>query len=455
MTTPSSGKNAVPLRDKAQMIDYLAAGEKPVEDWRIGTEHEKIGFCKAKLLPLPYDGPCSIKAMLEGLQRFDWQPVEENGKLIALKRDGASVSLEPGGQFELSGAPLEHVHQTCAEVTRHLREVKEVADEIDAGFLSLGFRPDTKLADVPIMPKGRYQIMRDYMQKVDTHGREMMFRTCTVQTNLDFSSESDMVKKFRVSLALQPLATALFANSPFKEGELNGYKSYRSRVWLNTDNDRTGMLPFVFDEGFGYEQYVDYALDVPMYFVYRNGEYLNAAGKSFRDFLDGNLDVVAGEVATLSDFEDHLSTIFPEVRLKQFLEMRGADTGPWDELCALPAFWVGLLYDSSSLDAAWDYVKDWTTDERQKLRVDVPKYGFQTEFRGKTVQDMAKDILEISRAGLNARAKMNSHGENETVFLQELDRMAMIGESNADRLIRLYKGAWDGDITRTYKECIF
>ena len=336
-----------------------------------------------------------------------------------------------------------------------MREVKEVADEIDAGFLSLGFRPDTRLEDVPIMPKGRYQIMRDYMQKVGTHGREMMFRTCTVQTNLDFGSESDMVKKFRVSLALQPLATALFANSPFKEGELNGYKSYRSRVWLNTDNDRTGMLPFVFDEGFGYEQYVDYALDVPMYFVYRNGEYLNAAGKSFRDFLDGNLDVVPGEVATLSDFEDHLSTIFPEVRLKQFLEMRGADTGPWDELCALPAFWVGLLYDSSALDAAWDYVKDWTTEERQKLRVDVPRHGFQTEFRGKTLQEMAKDILEISRAGLNARAKMNSHGENETVFLQELDRMALIGESNADRLIRLYKGAWDGDITRTYKECIF
>lgn len=455
MAAPSSGKTTVPLRNKAQMIDYLAKGEKPIENWRIGTEHEKIGFCNAKLLPLPYEGPCSIKAMLEGLQRFDWQPVEEKGKIIALKRDGGSVSLEPGGQLELSGAPLEHVHQTCAEVTRHLREVKEVADEIGAGFLSLGFRPDTKLEDVPIMPKGRYQIMRDYMQKVDTHGREMMFRTCTVQTNLDFSSESDMVKKFRVSLALQPLATALFANSPFKEGKLNGYKSYRSRVWLNTDKDRTGMLPFVFDEGFGYEQYVDYALDVPMYFVYRNGEYLNAAGKSFRDFLDGKLDVVPGEVATLSDFEDHLSTIFPEVRLKQFLEMRGADTGPWDELCALPAFWVGLLYDNTALNAAWDYVKDWTEEERQQMRVEVPKQGFQTEIRGKTFQEMAKDILEISRAGLNARAKMNSHGENETVFLQELDRMAMTGQSNADRLIDLFNGAWDGDITRTYKECIF
>jgi glutamate--cysteine ligase len=455
MAAPSSGGNAVPLQSKSEMIDYLAAGAKPRGDWRIGTEHEKIGFCHAKLLPLPYEGPCSIKAMLEGLQRFDWAPVYEAGKLIALKRDGASVSLEPGGQLELSGAPLEHVHQTCGEVSRHLREVKEVADEIGAGFLSLGFRPDTKLEDVPIMPKGRYKIMRDYMQKVGTHGREMMFRTCTVQTNLDFSSEADMVKKFRVSLALQPLATVLFSNSPFKEGQLNGYKSYRSRVWLDTDADRTGMLPFVFDEGFGFEQYVDYALDVPMYFVYRGGEYLDASGKSFRDFLEGKLDVVPGEVATLSDFEDHLSTIFPEVRLKQFLEMRGADTGPWDELCALPAFWVGLLYNQTALDAAWDYVKDWTEEERQQLREDVPRYGFQTEFRRKTLQDMAKDVLEISRAGLNARGRLNAHGENETIFLQDLDRMTLLGENNADRLIRQFKGAWDYDILRTYKECIY
>ena len=306
------------------MIDHLASGSKPKADWRIGTEHEKIGFCNAKKLPLPYDGPCSIKAMLEGLQRFDWAPVTEGGNLIALKRDGASVSLEPGGQLELSGAPLENIHQTCGEVSRHLREVREVADEIGAGFLSLGFRPDTKLEDVPIMPKGRYKIMRDYMQKVGTMGREMMFRTCTVQANLDFGSEADMVKKFRVSLALQPIGTALFANSPFTEGKLNGYKSFRSRIWMDTDADRTGMLPFVFEEGFGFEQYVDYALTVPMYFVYRNGEYLNAAGKDFRKFLSGDLDVVPGQTATMQDFEDHLSTIFPEVRLKKFLEMRDA-----------------------------------------------------------------------------------------------------------------------------------
>ena len=439
------------IEHKSQMVEHLMKGCKPKSEWRIGTEHEKIGFNLTTLKPLPYEG--GIKAILEGLQRFDWQPVFEGPNIIALKRDGASVSLEPGGQLELSGAPLEHVHQTCREVSQHLREVREVADEIDAGFISLGFRPDTKLEDVPVMPKGRYKIMREYMQKVGTLGREMMFRTCTVQTNLDFSSEADMVKKFRVSLALQPIGTALFANSPFKEGQLNGYKSYRSRVWLDTDADRTGMLPFVFDEGFGFEQYVDYALDVPMYFAYRGGDYLDASGKSFRDFLDGNLDVVPGEKPSLSDFDDHLSTIFPEVRLKTFLEMRGCDTGPWGELCAMPAFWVGLLYDQNALDAAWDMVKDWTAEERDQLRRDVPKMGLQTPFRDTTIQGLAKQVLEISRAGLNARAKLNSHGENETVFLQELDEMVKTGKSNSDLLIEKFKGEWNGDILRAYTDC--
>ena len=427
------------------------AGCKPKADWRIGTEHEKIGFDLTSLKPLPYEG--GIKSILNGLQRFDWEPVFEGPNVIALKRDGASVSLEPGGQLELSGAPLEHVHQTCREVSQHLREVREVADEINAGFISLGFRADTKLKDVPVMPKGRYKIMREYMQKVGTLGREMMFRTCTVQTNLDFSSEADMVKKFRVSLALQPIGTALFANSPFKEGKLNGYKSYRSRVWLDTDADRTGMLPFVFDEGFGFEQYIDYALDVPMYFAYRGGEYLDASGKSFRKFLDGKLDVVPGEKPSLSDFDDHLSTIFPEVRLKTFLEMRGCDTGPWGELCAMPAFWVGLLYDQNALDAAWDMVKDWTAEEREQMRRDVPKMGLQTSFRNTTLQDLAAQTLEISRSGLNARAQLNAHGENETIFLQELDEFVKTGKSNADLLIEKFKGEWDGDILRAYTDC--
>jgi len=286
-------------------------------------------------------------------------------------------------------------------------------------------------------------------------GREMMFRTCTVQANLDFGSEADMVKKFRVSLALQPIATALFANSPFTDGKLNGYKSFRSRIWMDTDPDRTGMLPFVFEEGFGFEQYVDYALSVPMYFVFRDGEYLNAAGKDFRKFLTGDLDVVPGQVATLQDFEDHLSTIFPEVRLKKFLEMGGCDTGHWDELCAMPALWTGLLYDDAALDAAWDMVKDWTAEERQTLRDTVPTFGLQTPFRNETVNDLAKRVLDISRAGLNARGKMNAHGENETVFLQDLDAKVASKQSNADRLITKFNREWAGDIMRAYTECIY
>ena len=453
MAAPASGKSSPIIENKSQMIERLAHGCKPKSAWRIGTEHEKIGFCLEKKTPLPYESTCGIKAMLKGLERFDWQPVYEGENIIALKRDGASVSLEPGGQLELSGAPLEHVHQTCMEVHTHLREVKTVADELGAGFLSLGFRPDTKLKDVPIMPKGRYGIMMNYMPKVGTHGLEMMFRTCTVQTNLDFSSEADMVKKMRVSLALQPIATALFANSPFTDGKPNGYKSFRSRIWLDTDADRTGMLPFVFEDGFSFERYVDYALDVPMYFVYRNGTYLDASGKSFRDFLDGKLDILPGEKPTEQDFDDHISTIFPEVRLKSFLEMRGADTGPWTELCALPAFWVGLLYDQSALDTAWDFVKDWTEQERRELRRDVAKYGLQTKFRDMSVQTLAKAVLAISREGLKARGYQNGHGESETIYLQELDDFVHKGKTNADRLLEKYHGEWNGDILKAYEDC--
>lgn len=450
-----SEKIEPPIENKSQMVDWIASGCKPKSDWLIGTEHEKIGYNLATLKPLPYEGDAGIHAMLTGLKKFGWKDVVEGGYLVALKREGASVSLEPGGQFELSGAPLESIHQTCGEVNRHLREVKKIADGIGAGFLSLGFRPDTKLEDVPVMPKGRYKIMRAYMPKVGSHGLEMMFRTCTVQVNLDFASEADMVKKMRVSLALQPVATALFANSPFTDGKPNGYKSYRSRIWLDTDPDRTGMLPFAFEDGFGFEQYVDYALDVPMYFVHRGEDYLDASGKSFRDFLEGKLDILPGEKPTLTDFEDHLSTIFPEVRLKQFLEMRGADTGPWNQLCALPAFWVGILYDQAVLDAAWDWVKDWSEEERDQLRRDVPKYGLQTKFRNGTIQDLAKRALVLSREGLKTRKKLNAYGETETIFLADLDDMAKTGKSNADKLLQLYRGAWDGDIKRAYQDCIY
>ena len=452
MAAPASGGFSPIIEHKSQMIARLSRGNKPKEQWRIGTEHEKIGFCLNKLTPIPYTN--GIEKILNELsKRFNWEPVLEDGKVIALKRDKASVSLEPGGQLELSGAPLENIHQTCSEVNTHLREVKEIADEMGAGFLSLGFRPVTKLKDVPVMPKARYDIMMNYMPKVGTHGLEMMFRTCTVQTNIDFSSEADMVKKMRVSLALQPFATALFANSPFKEGQPNGYKSYRSRIWLDTDNDRAGMLPFVFEDGFGFERYVDYALDVPMYFVYRDGKYLDASGQSFRDFLEGKLPVLPGEKPTEQDFEDHLSTIFPEVRLKSFLEMRGADTGPWGELCALPAFWVGLLYDQAALDTAWDFVKDWSEQERWQLRVDVAKHGLDARLRDKSVREISRVILAISREGLKARGKLNGHGESEALFLQPLDEFVRRGKNNADLFLEKFHGEWKGDILRAYEDC--
>eukprot|EP00903_Cladosiphon_okamuranus_P003321 g3319.t1 len=391
--------------------------------------------------------------MLEGLRdQFGWSPIEENGYLIGLKKDGASVSLEPGGQFELSGAPLEHIHETCNEVGSHLDEVRQIADPLGIGFIGLGASPIWSMDETPIMPKGRYKIMRAYMEKVGRLGRQMMFRTCTVQSNLDYGSEADMVKKFRVSLALQPLGTALFANSPFLEGRTNGFLSYRSQIWTDTDPDRTGMLPFVFDEGFGFERYVDYALDVPMYFVRRGGTYLDASGLSFRDFMDGKLPILPGERPAIDDFEDHLSTIFPEVRLKRFLEMRGSDSGPWSRLCAFSAFWTGLLYDDGALDAAWDLVKDWTDGEREALRQSVRTIGLKAPVPGgRSLQELGKQVMDISRAGLRARAKLSVAGDDETGFLQELDRTLESGLTPADELLALYHGEWNRDLSQIFK----
>ncbi len=439
-------KNA-PVEDKSALVGYLASGCKPPEDWRIGTEHEKFGFRLSDHGPLPYDakGP-SILKMLEGLQRFGWAPMVEEGYMIGLSRQGATITLEPGGQFELSGAPLKDIHETCAEVNAHLKEVKTVADEMGAGFLGLGFSPVTSLEDTPIMPKPRYKIMRDYMPKVGRLGRQMMFRSCTVQVNLDFASEADMVKKFRTSLALQPVATALFANSPFADGRPNGFLSYRSYIWGDTDPDRTGMLPFVFEEGFGFEQYVDYALDVPMYFVKRDGHYLDASGKNFRDFMAGKLDILPGEKPTLKDWEDHISTLFPEVRLKTFLEMRGADGGPWSRLCALSAFWTGIFYDDQALDEAWELVKDWNEYERESLRRTAPTLGLNAPFRETTMQKIAQNVLEISHGGLKRRCRCNHYGENESLFLRGMEDIARSGITPAEELIACYHGEWEGDL---------
>ncbi|MCL4675893.1 MAG: glutamate--cysteine ligase [Pararhodobacter sp.] len=453
MSIPQSGGGPIEHRD--QLAEMLSSGSKPKEDWRIGTEHEKFGYCKDSLKPLPYAGERSIVAVLEGLRdRYGWQPVTEGDNLIGLTLNGANVSLEPGGQLELSGAPLETIHQTCDEVNEHLREVKSIADEVGVGFIGLGAAPIWSHDDMPLMPKGRYKLMDSYMQRVGTHGTQMMRRTCTVQVNLDFGSESDMVKKLRVSLALQPVATALFANSPFFEGKPNGHKSWRSRIWRDLDASRTGTLPFVFDEGFGFEQYVDYALDVPMYFVYRDGKYINALGQSFRDFLNGKLPALPGEVPTLSDWADHLTTIFPEARLKKYIEMRGADGGQWRRLCALPGLWVGLLYDQSALDAAWDLAKGWDLETRDAMRVAASVDGLQAETHGVKMLDLAREVLAIAEAGLKARGCPGSDGlvPDETHFLNALRDSVETGQTPADELLARYHGNWNGDLTRIYGE---
>ncbi len=451
MSSPSHVADT-PITDRSQLVEAIASGEKPRAQWRIGTEHEKFGFRLDDLRPPAFEGERGIEALLTGLTRFGWEPVQENGNTIALLRDGASVTLEPAGQLELSGAALESIHQTCVETGTHLNEVAQVAGELQLGFLGMGFQPKWTRADMPWMPKGRYQIMKNYMPKVGSLGLDMMTRTCTVQVNLDYASEADMVKKFRVSLALQPIATALFADSPFTEGQPNGYLSYRSHIWTDTDADRTGMLDFVFEDGFGYERYVDYLLDVPMYFSYRDGVYHDASGKSFRRFMRGELDVLPGALPTLRDWSDHMTTAFPEVRLKKYLEMRGADSGPWSRICALPAFWVGLLYDDAALDAAWDLVKDFSLAERHVLRDGVPRHAMNLPFRGGSVRDLARRALEISREGLRRRAALNHDGQDETRFLDVLQEIVDSGRTAAERKLDLFHGAWGGSVDPVFGE---
>ncbi|WDS35470.1 glutamate--cysteine ligase [Pseudoxanthomonas sp.] len=451
MSSPSHVADT-PITDLSQLVEYSASGSRPREDWRIGTEHEKFGFRTDDLHPPAFDGERGIEALLNGLTRFGWEAAPENGRTIALLRDGASVTLEPAGQLELSGAPLETIHQTCVEVGSHLNEVRQVADQLQLGFLGMGFQPKWRRDEMPWMPKGRYKIMQSYMPKVGQLGLDMMTRTCTVQVNLDYGSEADMVKKFRVSLALQPIATALFADSPFTEGKPNGYLSYRSHIWTDTDPDRTGMLDFVFEDGFGFERYVDYLLDVPMYFSYRDGIYHDASGQSFRDFLKGKLPALPGALPTLRDWSDHMTTAFPEVRMKKFLEMRGADGGPWNRLCALPAFWVGLLYDDAALDAAWDLVKDFTLEERHALRDGVPRHALKLPFRGATVRELAIEAIKISQAGLRRRARLNGNGADESAFLDVLAEIAETGQTAAERKLELFHGAWNGSVDPVFQE---
>jgi glutamate--cysteine ligase len=460
MSTRVNGPESPIISSRDELVAYLEAGSKPESDWRIGTEHEKFGFYRQDHAPVPYQGERGIRVLLETLHdRFGWDLVTENGNVIALSRQdcpkGGAISLEPGGQLELSGAPLETVHETYEELRQHLAEVSEVGAELGIGFLGLGFSPKWTLAETPVMPKERYAIMMRYMPRRGRSGLDMMFRTATVQVNMDFGDEADMVAKMRAGLALQPVATALFANSPFTDGRPNGYQSYRAEVWRDTDPDRTGLLPFAFEPGMGFERYVDYALDVPMYFVYRQQRYIDVAGASFRDFLAGKLTALPGERPTLDDWADHLTTLFPDVRLKRFLEMRGADAGPFAQILALPALWAGLLYDKESLDAVSALIRDWTVGEMQTLRDVVPRLGLSTPFRGGKVRDVARDVVRLAESGLRRRARLDRKGEDETKALLPLIETVEEGRSPADRLLAAYHGAWHRDIDKLFDQNAF
>ncbi|MBI3446815.1 MAG: glutamate--cysteine ligase [Magnetospirillum sp.] len=442
-----------PIAGKHQLVEYLESGCKPKESWRIGTEHEKFGYTLDDLRPLPYEGPRGVKAMLDGLAGLGWEPVFEGDNVIALHDYcGAAISLEPGGQLELSGGLLENIHQTAAEVTHHLAQVKHVAQHLGIAFLGVGYQPKWGRADTPWMPKGRYVIMRRYMPEVGGKGLDMMLRTCTVQVNLDFASEADMVKKLKVSLALQPIATALFASSPFIDGKPSGLLSARADVWTDTDPHRTGGLHFAFEPGMSFERYVDWMLDVPMYFVYRDGKYIDVAGQSFRDFMAGKLPGYPGELPTMGDWADHLTTAFPEVRLKKFLEMRGADGGPWRRLCALPALWTGLLYDDAALDGAWELVKDWTAEQREALRQAVPAQGLVARIGGRSVQEVARDVLALASSGLKTRARLNDSGRDESIYLDPLEVIARTGKSSAEEMLEAFHTRWNGDIDPIFRE---
>ena len=435
-----------PIESRDQLVAWLEAGVKTDRSsWRIGTEHEKLGFHVDDLSPLGYEGPVGVRAMLEGLRdHFGWQPIMEKGNIIGLKdpAGGASITLEPGGQFELSGAPLKTLHETCSEVNSHLEQVRTVAEPLGIGFLGVGFSPLWTRAETPIMPKGRYNIMRAYMPTKGDLGLDMMLRTATVQVNLDFAEERDMVEKLRIGLALQPVATALFANSPFTEGKPNGYLSFRAHIWHDVDPDRTGLLPFVFEDGMGFERYADYALNVPMYFLYRDGQYIDMTGMTFRQFLEkGGSDSAPGARPTIGDWVDHLTTLFPEVRLKRFIEMRGADGGPWRRLCALPAFWVGLLYDAGTQDEALQLVKDWSFKEIEGLRATVPREGLNAVIGGRTVREVASDVVALSRQGLGRRAQTDD-GDDESGFLDTVEDIIAKGRTPAEDLLDEYNNLW-------------
>jgi glutamate--cysteine ligase len=451
--------DATPITSVRQLADYIAAGSKPRDQWRIGTEHEKFGFRDNDLKTPPYepaDGhPASIRDMLAGMQRYDATPIDDHGHTIGLKQGGAAISLEPAGQLELSGAPVATLHDTRDELATHFDQVRSVARDLRMGFAPLGFHPMATRAEMPWMPKSRYAIMRRYMPLVGTMGLDMMTRTCTVQVNLDYGAEADMVRKLRLSLLLQPLATALFANSPFTEGRPNGFLSYRAHVWTDTDNARSGIPPVMFEDGFGFERYAGWLIDeVPMYFVYRDGEYIDVAGSGFRDFMQGRLPSLAGIQATVGDFADHMTTVFTDVRLKRFLEMRGADAGSAGMMLAQSALWVGLLYDNAALAAAEALLRGAGWADAVALRAAVPREGLAANlpWRDGTLRELSRDLVAIARDGLVARARFDTAGHDESVYLSPLQSIVEGSPTQAEHWLDRFHGPWNQDLRQIFAE---
>ena len=436
------------IENKAQLVEYLASGCKPPERFRLGTEQEKFVYRSKDYSPAAYDGPDpGIRALLDSMSRFGWKPIDENGLPIGLYRGDRTITVEPGGQLELAGAASRDVHRILEEMQAYHDELNTLARTLGLSFLALGHQPKYPRDELPWMPKQRYRIMRAYMPKCGSLGLDMMQSTCAIQVTADFCNEADMVKKFRVALALQPVVTALFANSPFARGHFSGYLSYRSKVWGDTDPHRCGSLPFVFEAGMGFERFTDYVLDVPMYLICRDGEYVDASGLSFRDFLAGRLPVLAGERPFLSDWANHLTTVFTQVRLKRFLEMRGADAGDSiSRVTALAALWAGLLYDIEALDAAWERTSTWTPEEHRRLDSGVAKHGFSTPFRNGTVRELSLWMLDLSRQGLGRRDYRNQKGQDESCYLDPLQEAAEAGRTFAEELLRRYEHEWQGDI---------
>ena len=424
-----------PVTDKLQLAEYLEQGCKPGTDWRVGVEYERF-VCRGKdLCPAPYYGPGGIEALLRALEQFGWQPDAGTGPLIALSRGREHVSLEPAGQLEYASVPVADVHRIDADLAGHCREVAALAEDLGLALLGLGFEPLYPAQINNWIPQERFNIMRGYMPRVGGHGLDMMQRTASIQINLDYASEEDMVRKYRAALALQPVFIALAAGSPFASGRATGYQSYRSHVWQHTDSDRCGLPEIVFDEAMGFERYVDWVLDVPMYSIVRSGHHVDTAGESFRRFLAGELRPVPGETPTLDDWKYHLQTLCPEVRLKQLLELRGPDSGSPAMVSGLAALSVGLFYDDRSLAAVSDLIAHWNRETRQCLYCQAAERGLAAEFRGLNLGEIAALLLDLAAEGLGRRGIQNEKGNDERVYLEPLREIVETGQTLSAQML--------------------